>query len=344
MIFFLSTRRNRYPIDRYLASWGGEFRSVIQPIAYEDFLEFDDLIPGVYFFADLEFLTEAQRRKAVAAWDRLSRGSEDTVLFNHPTRSLLRYDLLKTLHARKINDFTVYRPNEDLAALRFPAFLRVENDHQGFRTAPVATEEELRTALRDLREAHGRDPGWLITEFCDTSGADGVFRKYSAFLLAGTIIPRHLFFSRDWCLKNADLTEEALLEEERAYLRTNPHADELIRIFGIAGLDYGRIDYGVLGGRIQVWEINTNPMIASFGSYRLESRLDVHEIFVDRVAATWRELAQTPGARIRRNYRGQAAKAALHRFLERPVARAAVRRLSKVSQGLRRGHVPEPTA
>jgi hypothetical protein len=34
-----------------------------------------------------------------------------------------------------------------------------------------------------------------------------------------------------------------------------------LRIFDRAGITYGRIDYGLLSGRIQVWEINTNPMV-----------------------------------------------------------------------------------
>jgi hypothetical protein len=39
------------------------------------------------------------------------------------------------------------------------------------------------------------------------------------------------------------------------------HVNELRKVFQLAGVDYGRIDYGVCHGRIQVWEINTNPVI-----------------------------------------------------------------------------------
>ena len=35
----------------------------------------------------------------------------------------------------------------------------------------------------------------------------------------------------------------------------------LRRVFAVAGVDYGRVDYGVLDGVPQVWEINLNPTI-----------------------------------------------------------------------------------
>jgi hypothetical protein len=43
------------------------------------------------------------------------------------------------------------------------------------------------------------------------------------------------------------------------YIRDNPHADALLRAFEVAKIDYGRADYTVLGGRVQIFEINTNP-------------------------------------------------------------------------------------
>ena len=43
------------------------------------------------------------------------------------------------------------------------------------------------------------------------------------------------------------------------FTMSNPHEHELRRIFSTARIEYGRIDYALLGERIQVWEINTNP-------------------------------------------------------------------------------------
>ena len=53
----------------------------------------------------------------------------------------------------------------------------------------------------------------------------------------------------------------AMVREEREYVFENPHERELRRIFEIARVEYGRIDYSVKDGVIQTWEINSNPTI-----------------------------------------------------------------------------------
>ena len=73
------------------------------------------------------------------------------------------------------------------------------------------------------------------------------------------MLPRHVLFGRDWNLKTTDLEGPAFDAERDEYLKANPHAREIARIFELARIDFGRIDYGLLDGRPQVWEINTNP-------------------------------------------------------------------------------------
>ncbi|HEY6904140.1 MAG TPA: hypothetical protein VI216_07510, partial [Candidatus Acidoferrales bacterium] len=48
---------------------------------------------------------------------------------------------------------------------------------------------------------------------------------------------------------------------ELEYVQSNPHAEWLRETFALANIRYGRIDYGLLDGKPQVWEINTNPTI-----------------------------------------------------------------------------------
>jgi hypothetical protein len=42
-------------------------------------------------------------------------------------------------------------------------------------------------------------------------------------------------------------------------MRDNPHKEKLLEIFRLAGIGFGRIDYGIKDGNIQTWEINTLP-------------------------------------------------------------------------------------
>ena len=51
------------------------------------------------------------------------------------------------------------------------------------------------------------------------------------------------------------------MQEGLQYQRENPHAAWLARVFDLAGIEYGRVDYGVAGGVPQVWEINLNATI-----------------------------------------------------------------------------------
>jgi hypothetical protein len=45
-------------------------------------------------------------------------------------------------------------------------------------------------------------------------------------------------------------------------LQSNPYAEHLKKVFDAAGIEYGRADFGMYRGRIQVYEINTNPHVA----------------------------------------------------------------------------------
>ena len=102
----------------------------------------------------------------------------------------------------------------------------------------------------------------LVVEFTDTADAEGLFRKYAAFIVGSEIIPRGLARGRQWMLKIAGTEFTAsMVREEREYVFENPHERELRRIFEIARVEYGRIDYSVKDGVLQTWEINSNPTI-----------------------------------------------------------------------------------
>lgn len=102
----------------------------------------------------------------------------------------------------------------------------------------------------------------MVVEKMDVRGDDGLHRKYAALKIGDELVPRHLLFSEDWVTKFPGVvTTEELAKEERAFLEEFPHADAVNEVFRMAGIDYGRIDYGFKDGRMQVWEINTNPLI-----------------------------------------------------------------------------------
>ncbi len=283
MIVFVTTRAHQYTVRGFLRSYGAFLGNRVGLRSYERVLGSARLPRAVYVFADVERLAPPEAERAAELWQRLAdRGSR---LLNHPTRSMRRYELLRTLHERGMNVFDVYRVAEHRTPRRFPVFLRAENDHGGSRTALLPDGAALAEALAALdREGRSREDA-LITEFCDTRDAAGLYRKYGAFCIAGQIVPRHLFFNDGWMAKSASRFDSPLLEEERTYLATNPHEGSLRTIFALAGIAYGRIDYAVHEGRVQVWEINTNPMTVSYQHSGGPPRLALQREFAARFAA-----------------------------------------------------------
>ena len=289
MIFYVATRSHRYTMSLYLDGLGRAVRDRIRIVAYEELR--GRLPAGAFIFSDLERLTPWWRGFATRVHERLVAGGRRVL--NDPARSLRRYDLQARLAGW--NDFRVFKAGEVPADLGFPVFLHGERDHDGPSTGLLPTRPELADALR-------RQPGAMVVEYLDTSDHDGVFRKYSAFRVGDAIFPRHLFFSRDWVVKLADLADERQVREELDYFERNPHEAELREIFDLSGIEYGRIDYALKDGRIQVWEINTNPTIATDISTWIPARKPVNERFVERMNHVLTELdddAPTDGPPVR---------------------------------------------
>jgi len=147
-------------------------------------------------------------------------------------------------------------------------FIRRERDALGPESPLLANEAEYRAAVESLQDSGKGLSGRMVVEFRQKPDADGVYRKYGAMYFRGRVVPQHLFMSRNWVLKSSTLElSPAMVAEEESYVFDNPHADQVRRIFELAETDFGRVDYAMVDGRIEVFEINTNP---TFPRMRLE--------------------------------------------------------------------------
>jgi len=255
--------------------------------------------PRVFVFADIERLSWDERRRAAELWRRLDAAPGVARILNHPTRTLCRYELLRALHEAGWNDFDVYRVSERRMPERYPVFLRREDDHGGATSGLIETPEALRRELETRRAAGELGEGTLIVEFCDTSDADGLTRKYGVLRIGDRLVPRHVFVSRQWVIKSTTdcdaIPREEMARLELDYLAQEPHAEALMQIFDLAGVDYGRIDFGLKEGRIQVWEINTDPTLFLPQHFRDPVRGPVHEEALRRVGEALRALGEDAG-------------------------------------------------
>lgn len=128
---------------------------------------------------------------------------------------------------------------------------------------PVWRDRSLTGFISRLRRRIHRRRDIIVSEFSATADSVGLYNKYGAFVVGRHIVPAHLWFSRHWVVKFSSSEQEQVhLNRELDYLCQNPHAEKLREICSLAQIQYGRIDYSMdQDGNLQVWEINTNPVI-----------------------------------------------------------------------------------
>jgi hypothetical protein len=259
MIHYLVTRAHAYTMRMYLETWQRDLAGRVSFEYYEDLPYRQHIAGGTYIFSDLERLNVAQLAAAQSYAEQLRQGGGK--IFNEPRNVLRRYELLKLMHEKGVNGFNVYRLNEPRTAMRFPVFVREENEHTGSLTGLLQNDAELEKAIAELTVAGKDARHLLIVEYCHTADSGGIFRKYAAMKIGDRLIPRHVLFSGEWVDKYPDVIDMGKIGEELAFLKLNPHENELREAFALARIDYGRVDYSVLDGKLTIWEINTNPVI-----------------------------------------------------------------------------------
>jgi hypothetical protein len=272
MIFYLARRRHFMALTRVIRDWGRALGSQIALVAYEDLAMRRRFPAGTAVFADLERLSPQLSETAGFVWSSLARERPSARLVNHPLRSLRRFELLRRLYERGINDFNVYRVTEARQPSRFPVFLREENEHGQIAPRLLHGAAELDAAIDEMTDEGNCRDDKIIVEFAGGADASGAYHRYGAFVIGNQIVPSSLDFSTSWVTRNSYPPDRFAtpqhLEAEDRYLRENPHRDLLLEVAGLANIDYGRIDYAFQDGRIRVFEINTNPEIPCEGDFR----------------------------------------------------------------------------
>jgi len=275
LIHFLCTGCHAYTLDNFLNNWAPALRSRLRAVPYASIDARRPVPAGPVIFSDLERLRPGEWPFVLGLESALRRRASRFPILNPPSAWTGRLGLHGALRRLGGQDFRVFRAARVPSGLRFPVFLRKEDDHRGPQSPLLESPSALQAALDLWRLPGGRLPDrLLVVEFLNCRGADGWVRKYSAYKIGPRLIPRHLHFSRHWVVKKADAVEPETLAEEQAFLAGFPHAGEVARAFQAAGLDYGRIDYAFHRGRMQVWEINTNPALVPRAEKTHPLRLD----------------------------------------------------------------------
>ena len=269
VIHYVTVKGFQTTLRWFCDHWGKELAGHVRFHDYDGLAAKHSLPGGTYIFADIERLDYSGMENAKRIWRALTEHRSRNLVLNNPVRSMRRYELLRTLHETGINQFDVYKLEDARRPKRYPVFIRKEDDHRGPISSLLGSKQELDDAIELMIRSGAQRDDKIIEEFVDASDEENVFHLYGAFVVNDEIIPAFYDFSRNWVVKGEVQFSELLddrkyVEQERIYVRSNPHEDLLRPIFQTAGIQYGRMDYAMVNGQIQVFEINTNPDIIEF--------------------------------------------------------------------------------
>ena len=294
MIHFLVPETQDFTIRGYLDVSGAALRDDFCIVHYEDLADIKEFALGTYVLSALDQLSPTTANLLVEIHQQL-KDIQGVRFLNNPESTLQRFELLTELHRHGLNEFRVARAGANHSYLRFPVFLRNERAHEGALSPLLNSERDVRQAIgRALVQGH-KLSDLLVVEFCDTANDTGYFSKYAAFIVGKKVIPRSLNYGRYWMLKHSETEFTVpMVLEELDYVSRNPHQQQLLTIFELAHVEYGRIDYAIKNGSVQTWEINLNPTIGRslpLGSPELDAIRDqVRAYFYREFESGWNEV------------------------------------------------------
>ena len=255
MIVFVSTERHRYTHRNLVGATGGKVKCA----SYEEMFSEQYLPRAAYVFTDMDRLSPRHLEQAARSYRMLR--DNGLPAYNDPARFLGRYGLLRRLHCEGINGFNAYRADSMERPSRWPVFLRAEGDHKQPLSGLIGDQDELdRTVATAI--ANGTPVSTLlIIEYAAEEVRPGLYRKLSVFRLGEQMVGFTCVHDDQWLVKYGKpaIAPPDLYEEEYRFVADNPFGEEMRRIFDLVGLDYGRADFGLVGGIPQIYEINSNP-------------------------------------------------------------------------------------
>lgn len=288
MFAYFATGKFTFPLEWFLRDWAPQLAAQVQVVPYESLFDFRSL-GGTAILSDWDRLHPDERTTYSRWFAERGQGR----LLNPPGGVPERETLNARLREAGYCNFRVMPAQALPADLRFPVFLRARNDHRGSLTPLLHDHAALADALEVVTQ-WTRPSDLLVCEWlrCTAPFDADLYCKFSAMRIDRHLIPRHVLFARHWQVKHPDSINPELAAYEREWMETFPERDAVNRVFDLAGVDYGRIDYGFdAEGQMQVFEINTNPMVMPKRDTVAPLRLDAQLASATRMIEAFKELA-----------------------------------------------------
>jgi len=256
MIVFLVSVPHAYTVRALL---GNRHGVTVDCLSYMRLSELRTLPRATYVFTDLDRLATETLRYAATVYRQLRQ--HGLLVLNDPARILSRYGLLRRLFLSGFNQFNAYRVEDGTRPTRWPVFLRTEGDHIIPRPELFETWEALQRGIGEAVDQGVPFSRLLIVEFAAQPVRPGHYRKFSCFRIGQASFAHWCVDDNQWIAKigRRDITPPELYDEELRIVRENPYGPAVAAAFDVAGIEYGRADFGLVNGKVQLYEINSNP-------------------------------------------------------------------------------------
>jgi len=282
VIVFVSTHRHRFT-HRAVPYLPGAPRTARRH--YWQFIHSRSVASATYVLVDLDRLGPWELELAARLY-RCLKAAGLRVL-NDPALHLGRYALLRRLSENGTNNFTGWSPVLGEQPERFPVFLRTQSAHRGPLTGLLHDLQAAEAALAEALAEGYPLADLVFIEYAAAPAANGIFQKRAIFRIGDQLVPAPSVHSRDWAAKTGELgiAGEEMYAAERASLDDMPFTKTLMAAFEVAGVEYGRADFGVLNDAPQIYEINSNPMISRPSTHPNADRHETTRISDERYTA-----------------------------------------------------------
>lgn len=289
MIIFVSTVSHKYT-----HGFVSKSLNFVRQMSYPVLLARRRLPKATYIFTDFDRLNFWQLELAANVYRQLQAAG--CRVLNDPAQALSRLTLLQRLRRIGLNTFCVWPADQISLVDRFPVFIRTISAHRGNLSDLLHNKDELERALKSYISEGWPISDLMISEYRAEPLDGDIFRKLAVHRVGDAFFHAPSTHERHWVAKYGErgVAREAAYAADLKIVRDNPYIDAVEKAFNAAEIAYGRADCALVGGRIEIYEINTNPSMEPWGTHPFPDRLKAIQLFETGYDKAMHALNDTP--------------------------------------------------
>lgn len=261
-LVYVTTRDHAYTFSAW-SSRMAERGIALVMVNWEQLLTEASVPLATYVLTDFDRLSSSELEGAAHIHDRLQ--SQGARVYNDPKKFRPRAHLIKYLHKIGVNSYTCHLPASGEWPHRFPVFLRTMAAHRGVLGELLHDDAACQEALEQALLQGYPISDLAFVEFAATPVPPAsTYQKLSAFRIGDHVVRANTVNDSHWMAKTGimGLASPEQYRQELLEMSNYPLRHFVQQVFDAAGLEFGRLDFGVSKGRHEVYEINTNPFMS----------------------------------------------------------------------------------